>query len=155
MTKDVFVSVSGLQYAMDDSNPVEVLSPGTYYLRDGKKYIRYEEFIDPADAAAETVSPEWKVSNTIKIDGDKIDLIKRGAVEVQMSFEPGQKYVTYYNTPFGKLLLGLHTSSVEVVEEEGYLGVQIDYSLDINYAHTSDCRIQIDVRPKNRWKVEE
>ena len=44
MTKDVLVSVSGLQTAVNDmesydEGPIEVVSAGTYYFKDGKHYI--------------------------------------------------------------------------------------------------------------------
>lgn len=144
MTKDVLISVSGLQYEVDDKAPIELISKGRYYKKEGRHYIRYDESLDEDNVS----TPSSIVSNTIKITGKKVELIKRGAADVQMIFEPGKKYITYYNTPFGSLLIGIHTSHVRIIEEEDYLGIGIDYSLDINYTHTSDCTIKIRIRSK-------
>ena len=51
MTKDVLVSVSGLQTAVNDmesydEGPIEVVSAGTYFFKDGKHFIFFEEVAD-------------------------------------------------------------------------------------------------------------
>ena len=49
MTRDVIVRISGLhQDAMEDlpdeeNVPIEVMSPGSYYWRNGKHYVIYDE----------------------------------------------------------------------------------------------------------------
>ena len=47
MTKDVLVNISGLQMAVDDlgneDGPIEIITPGTYYFKDGNHYIFMEE----------------------------------------------------------------------------------------------------------------
>ena len=49
MTKDVLVTISGLQFIPEGTEPpepVEVTCPGTYYKKNGKHYVMYEEIID-------------------------------------------------------------------------------------------------------------
>ena len=36
MTKDVLVSVTGTQFFGDGQDAVEIITPGTYYLKNGK-----------------------------------------------------------------------------------------------------------------------
>ena len=44
MTKDVVVSLKGLQLAPDQqSDAVEVIAPGEYYIRNNKHYVLFEE----------------------------------------------------------------------------------------------------------------
>ena len=44
MTKDVLISISGLQFAEgENSEPVEVITSGSYYKKNGKHYILYDE----------------------------------------------------------------------------------------------------------------
>ena len=41
MTKDVLISISGLQFAGgENSEPVEVITSGSYYKKNGRHYIR-------------------------------------------------------------------------------------------------------------------
>ena len=47
MTKDVLITISGLQIADDTSaQPVEVITSGEYYCRNGKHYILYDEVME-------------------------------------------------------------------------------------------------------------
>ena len=52
--------------------------------------------------------------------------------------------------PIGKEISGkIHQDSdIRVEEEEQLLRVNVDYSLDINYEHVSDCSITVSVRPR-------
>ena len=43
MTKDVLISISGVQLLEGDTNDVELITAGDYYNKNGKHYIRYEE----------------------------------------------------------------------------------------------------------------
>ena len=44
MTKDVLISISGLQFAGgENSEPVEVITSGSYYKKNGRHYILYDE----------------------------------------------------------------------------------------------------------------
>ena len=45
-------------------------------------------------------------------------------------------------------MVGIDTSDIRVEEEEQLLRVNVDYSLDINYEHVSDCSITVSVRPR-------
>lgn len=137
MTKDVVISVTGIQVDTEDSGSVEMISHGEYYFQNGKHFIIYEE------KSEDSVS-----KNILKISDHKIELSKKGDISVQMIFEPGKRYLTYYHTPYGKLLIGLHTHKVKFVEEEDYLGIHIEYGLAINYTHASDCSIKIRIRSR-------
>ena len=46
------------------------------------------------------------------------------------------------------------TSRIGFEEENDHLKVEVEYSLDINYDHVSDCRIVLDVTSKGCAKLE-
>ena len=50
MTKNVLVSIVGMHYGVDDesgdSEPLEVITPATYYFKNNKHYILYEEVLE-------------------------------------------------------------------------------------------------------------
>ena len=65
MTKDVLLSIKGLQFANEqDTEPVEVITSGDYYKRNGKHYILYDEIMEGF--------PE-PTRNIIKLDDGKLD----------------------------------------------------------------------------------
>ncbi len=142
MTKEVLISISGLQFELNSEEPVEVISVGEYYERNGKHYIVYDELLMEGDNSHEMTK------NRIKISDDQVDIVKKGANNVHMIFEKNKKNLTFYNTPFGDLLIGLYTTAIKVSQEEEEIRVELEYALDINSNHISDCSITIKVTPR-------
>ena len=104
MTKDVLISISGLQFAGgENSEPVEVITSGSYYKKNGRHYILYDEVAE--DTAGTT-------KNIIKLGDEVLDITKRGETNVHMMFEKDKKNVTYYGTPYGNLLIGIDATKV-------------------------------------------
>ena len=76
MTKDVLVSISGMHEEIvavtpeveDENEAIEVVTPATYYLKNGKHYIVYEEVVEGTSGV---------IKNRIKINGDECVEIRR------------------------------------------------------------------------------
>lgn len=139
MTKEVLVAIAGLQFEMQDNETVEVITPGEYYYRGGKHYVLYEEVLE---------EDHQITKNTIKISDQQIEILRKGPMSVHMTFEENKDNITYYNTPFGQLLIGLNTYKIQKQIDEDKIEIIINYGLDINYAHVSDCEIKISIKSK-------
>ncbi len=140
MTKDVLVKISGLQFAgEEDSDSIEVITSGTYYKKNGKHYVLYEEVME--DTAEVT-------KNVIKIGTDSMEVTRKGPATVHMMFEKDKKNVSYYYTPFGNLLIGIDAKDIQIAESELDINVKVNYGLEINYEHMADCHITVDVKSK-------
>lgn len=146
MTKDVLVSIQGLQFAggglgqeIDDEevDKIETICPGEYYYRNGAHFILYEELLEDF--------PE-SVRNVVKLRNKEFTLIKKGPVNVQMVFSEGKKTMTDYFTPFGNILIALDTKAVDVQEDEDCIKIHIAYGLEANYQFIADCNITIAVK---------
>ncbi len=141
MTKEVLVKISGLQFAEGMSNePVEVITSGDYYKKNGKHYIIYDEVTEDSSQTTK---------NIIKLADTLLDITKRGASNVHMLFEKDKKNMTYYYTPYGSLLVGIDARKVDVQESEDRISVKVDYELEVNYEYMADCRITMDIQSKN------
>lgn len=141
MTKEVLVSVSGLQFVEGmDNEPVEIITSGDYYKKNGKHYIIYDEVME---GSSETTK------NIIKLGEEFLDITKRGAVNVHMMFEKDKKNITYYYTPYGSLLIGIEATRIKMEETEHDIHVEVDYALEVNYQHMADCTITMKVKAKN------
>ena len=46
----------------------------------------------------------------------------------------------------GDMVVGIQANRIKINEEPDSLLVNVDYSLDINYEHLSDCSIRLDVQ---------
>lgn len=138
MTKDIRVSVTGVQFEIEPEEPVELITFGDYYNKNGKHYILYDE-IDMEEGE--------NIKNRIKIGDGKIEVVKSGTTNGQLIFEQGKNHMTYYDTAMGSLLMGVNTNSIRMIEEEDHIQAKVRYSLEMNYSHISECEITIDVRP--------
>ena len=151
MTKDVFVSISGLQAEFpgdeeEENLPLEVVTPGSYFLKNGKHYVMYDELVEGVPGV---------IKNKIKINGnDSIEIIKTGITNAHMVFEKNKKYITYYQTPYGQMLIGINTSRMDVQVREEKIDVQVEYELDINHAPFADCAITMNIVPRDGKTIE-
>ena len=137
MTKDGLITIRGVHTLDHEDNDVEMIVRGDYYQKNGKHYILYEEILEGA---------EERVKNVIKISPSSMDIIKKGVTNSRMLFEKNKKNLSCYSTPVGNLVIGIQANHFYVEEQENSIKVNVDYSLDINYEHMSDCRICVDVQ---------
>jgi len=136
MKKNVVITVRGLQREVDDNEPVEVISAGTYLRKADTHYLSYEE-----------ADEDGKITkNRIKITPDCIEMTKQGGITTQMLFAIGQKQYTCYATPFGDLTLGVTTKMINLAEEEQQISAELRYDLEVNGAHMSECELDINVK---------
>ena len=111
MTKDVLVSISGMHMNIlteqkDADEEIEVVTPASYYCRNGKHYIIYDEVVEGTPGT---------IKNKIKISGDSVvEIMKSGLSNAHMVFEKNRKNLTYYRTPYGQMLVGLNTRNMEI-----------------------------------------
>lgn len=142
MKKDVLISISGIHNGVYDdeteNEPVEIITPASYYLKNGKHYIIYDEVVEGVPGT---------VKNTVKITGDTLfEISKSGLASTRMVFEKDKINMTNYQTPFGEMLVGIHTRDMQVDVQEDCIDVNISYALDVNSEPLSDCQIKVNVR---------
>lgn len=145
MKKEVLISITGLQHEIDQEEAVKVSALGTYYEKNGKTYILYDE--NSADSGKTT-------KNTIKIGKEQIDIIKRGENNVHMVFQPGKQKVSYYNTPIGELLVEINTTCLDIQEQNAdNTDIKIVYDLKVNGTHISECIIKMNISSKETKRI--
>ena len=135
MTKDVLVSISGMHMGIvspqpdEEDEPIEVVTPASYYCRNGKHYIIYDEVMEGMAGT---------VKNKIKITGDdSMEIMRSGGTGTHMVFEKNRKNLTYYKTPYGQMLI------------EDKINVSVDYELDVDHEPLADCKIRMNITSKN------
>ena len=147
MTKDVLVSISGMHMGITEpqpdegDEPIEVGTPASYYCRNGKHYIIYDEVMEGMAGT---------IRNKIKITGDaSVEIMKSGVSGTHMVFEKNKKNLTYYKTPYGQMLIGINTKNMKVSVSEDNIDVLVDYELDVNHEPLADCKIRMNITSKN------
>ncbi len=138
MTKEVLVCVSGVQTDIDDT-PIELVTAGTYYLKNGKHYVLYEE--QPEDSASVT-------KNVVKFYEGHFEITKKGGTNSILVFDKDKKTSMVYNTPMGSLQMDVLTKELTMHETEDEIQVLVKYSLDINYEFVSDCVVSFKIQAR-------
>lgn len=147
MTQDVLLTISGLhtlepiEGETEENEPIEVITPASYYQKNGKQYILYDEPVEGFSGV---------IKNKIKINGEQsLEIIKTGITNAHMVFEKDKMNVTYYDTPYGQIQVGTHTRNMKVDTSEELITVEVEYSLDVNQEAAADCHITLSVQPRN------
>ena len=140
MTKDIFLSLKGLQIEnSEEAQELETITPADYYMRNGSHYVIYDEV---------TEGFEENTRNMIKFNDSCVEVSKKGLVNVHMVFEENKKNMTSYMTPYGNILIGIDTGSIFVEEEEKRIHVEVAYTLEANYQYLADCRIEMNIQSR-------
>lgn len=142
MTKEVLINIKGMQflgYEDDPEEPIELMTSGEYYFRNGAHFIKYEEVFEEMDGST---------SNILKIKQNVIELRKKGVANVHMVFEKDKKNITFYDTPFGQIQMGVSTTDIKTRIEEDKMFVCIEYTLDMNDSYVADCTLELTVNSK-------
>jgi uncharacterized beta-barrel protein YwiB (DUF1934 family) len=141
MTKDVLVSVSGLQFGEDNPDRVEIINSGNYYKKNEQHYVIYDELMEGFDQP---------VRSMLKFKDGALTVTKKGLVNVNMVFEEKKKNKSCYATPYGDILVGIDTNHVTMTEETDRIVVDVDYELEANYEHLASCRIRMEICAKEK-----
>lgn len=140
MTKDVFLSLKGLQMESgEEAQEMETITAADYYRKKDSHYVIYEEM---TEGFKETTK------NMIKFKDTYLEVSKKGLINVHMVFEKNKKNITSYMTPYGNILIGIDTESISLKENEDQIRLEVEYSLDANYQHLADCKIELELRSR-------
>lgn len=140
MTKEVELTISGIQkYATHEDNDLKTQAKGEYYHRNGWHYILYEELTEGFTQTTKSM---------LKLKDGCLEMTRKGLINTEMVFDRRKETVSCYRTPFGEMHLGIHTKNFYAKETEDLIQAEVGYSLEAEGAHLADCRIRIEIRPR-------
>ena len=135
MNRNVKLSISGLHRdAGGEDAGVATCYDAEYFKRNNSHYLLYEE---PQEGFEENSKVR------IKIKDDLMELTKQGVIRTLMVFERNKKHTIGYATPYGEMQLGIATKEINIEESEQVIKVCVEYTLEADGEHLSDCRIQL------------
>ena len=144
MTKEVMVTLSGLQLGDSGEDTVETVHIGEYYEKNGVHYLFFDELLE---------GHKVPIRNMLKLRNEKLEVRKRGPVSAELVFEEGEVTESAYNFPYGCFLVGVHTKGVCLGVEEEKIEMTASYELMVNGAHCSDCDIKVTVEPRHSYRL--
>lgn len=141
MTKEVLVCVSSSIEEADtpgEATELEIRVPGTYYSKNGKHYVLFEE--------QEGADVSMKVTTRLILHPEYLDMKKSGYLDTAMLFEEGRDNVSYYAAPYGKVLMSVATQSYKLDEQEQLITAKVKYTLSVNYELVSKHALTVAIK---------
>ncbi len=138
MKKDVIITIKGLQSFEDaDNDSVELVTSGRFYEKNGNYYISYKE---------SELTGLGNTTTTVKVEKNKVTVMRFGDLETHMIFEEGKKHISYYDMGFGALTVGISTKSINKSLSDLGGRMKIDYAMEINNAVAGESALCMDIR---------
>lgn len=144
MIQNSKITISTIQFDVDADEVITVSYPAEYFIHNGKYYVKYIELPEDSDG-----TEQFQTETIIKIDGNRVEVKKKGLIQAHMLYEPGMENTTYYESPAGTLLMNIHTDRVKIVEKDTMVKVIMGYQLSLNEAFLSKCRMTIVVEKQD------
>ena len=138
--KDVIISIRGMQNYGDGDDAVEFVTDGQYGYADGCGTLTYME--------SELTGLEG-TRTSLSFDPKRTIIEREGALNARMVFEPGQRHMFLYETPFGAATMAVDTRRVRAQLDEHGGDLEIDYVVDFDHAAVGRNTFRINVRELN------
>lgn len=138
MTRDVLITISGMQFDIEEK-PIELVTVGTYYRKNGKHYVLYEE---------QTEDNGQVTKNIVKFYDGHFEMTKKGGNNSFLLFNREKKTSTIYQTVAGPIQIDVVTRDLSIEETEDEMLVNVKYALDINYNFISECEVNFKVQAR-------
>lgn len=119
--KKVIVSVKG-HSGPGNENRMELITEGKLYKKENTFYISYKET---------GVTGMEGTTTTLKVEEDKVTLIRHGTVTSTFVFEEGKENISHYATEYGVFTVGVRADKINsAIDEHGGV-VAVSYSLEM------------------------
>lgn len=134
MKKEIWVHFKSRNVYEDGNDDfMEFKTEGTFFEKDGKYFLKYEE------------KNEYdKVTVTIKTEDKKVTILRFGEINTQMTIEKGRKHINNYETPQGLFEISINATSVDVDIKENKGSIKLCYDVELNGVKSSSNTIEIE-----------
>ena len=137
--RKAMISIKGspaLSYCEDDG--YELMTDGVYYRKNGVSSFSYEE--------SELTGPcAGGLLTTFDVEPDRVVLRRNDAFTGDMIFSEKQKHNFLYETPFGSIIMGIDTHSIEKNMRDDGGSLEIRYDIEVDNIAVSQNLFQINV----------
>ena len=120
MSKAVLLNIKSDIVQNDEKDQIEFSSDGTYYEKNNKKYLSYDETELTGMVGSRVV---------LIIHKEHLEMHRFGTTKAKMVFKLGKTTKTNYKTPYGLFKMEVITHQLVVNLKEGR--IKIDYDLNI------------------------
>lgn len=137
MKKKAIISVLSSQPGIDEN--IEVVTPGSYYKKENDYYAVYDET---------EISGMEGTTTTLRINSDKLSLIRIGSTSTKMEFDKNKESLALYNTPYGTLELRIQTKSLDIDVNDTGADVYIKYNMSVSGQAPLSTDLKINIKTR-------
>jgi len=130
------ISVVSKQSGNDDEK-IEVVTPGTFYGKEGKFYIVYDET---------EISGMQGTKTTIKVEEDQFTLIRKGTTNTRMLFKEKHNDFIMYQTPHGMLQLSINIKKLSIDVDENGGSIMALYNMGISGEQALSTELNVNIK---------
>jgi len=139
MKKKALISVKTVQDIGGEKEVIELVTEGDFY-RLGEDFIaEYDET---------EISGMEGTRTTLKIEKDKVSIIRRGTTNSDLEFKKGETTFSLYSTPFGVLNITIKPTLVEINVDENGGNVKLEYQVNTNNSGFIENVLELNITPK-------
>ena len=136
--KKVMISIKGSPaFSFSEDDCYELLTDGEYLNEDGVSTFCYEE---------SALTGLDGLLTTFNVEPDRIVLKRGGEYTGEMIFCENQKHNFLYETPFGSIMMGIDTHSIEKNLRDDGGSIEIRYDIEVDNVSVSQNLFQIDIK---------
>ena len=138
MNEDFLICIEGTMEQEGDVNKVNLMTRGSFVLKNGSFFISYKE--------TEATGYGGNIT-TVKVEpSGKVSMLRFGNMPSQLVIEPGRRHVCHYDSGYGVLSLGVAADEIDnrLGKRGGHL--MFSYTLDTGDTQISYNQVKITVQ---------
>lgn len=136
--KRAIISISSKQNIDDEG--IEVVTPGEFFEKEGSYYAIYNET---------EISGMEGTKTTLKINKEKVYIIRDGTTSAKMEFEKNKQDISLYNTPYGIMELRIITRDINIKIDDNGGEIHIKYDMEMEDQEPLETSIYINIKKSN------
>lgn len=137
-SENFLIEMKSIQSIYNDKTETELITSGSYKPDNETFLISYLDSEATGFEGSET---------KISVTGNKMaSIIRRGSSSSDLIIEPGKKHHCHYSTPYGEMVIGIFTHSIENNLNENGGRLYMKYTIDINTSYMSDNEIIMNIK---------
>lgn len=122
----------------NEKDKIEFVTPAELTMKNNKYYITFDEL--------QTFQDSEKTRTTLKIEADKITLLRYGMNSTQFIFEQGKKHNGHYETPYGAFTVGVFSDNLTCNINENGGDLSVSYGIYFNDLISHHSKIAINLK---------
>ena len=135
--EEVLIEIKSIQKVGDQEDNVDVIARGFHTAENGEHFIEYEEFDSETDD---------KTKSSIRFKEGRAEVVRKGNMTGNLTFDVGEKNETTYSTPFGDLNMDIITNDIQIDEKDKQINLKIVYELYAQNEKVSDHTVDVSIK---------